>query len=377
MKNLIQQLPRTCTLLTAFALPFIAFGEWTLLEDFEDGNADGWFFSQRLSIQPQNTEEHDGWHEVMERPYDDEGGMVLGASEGTSWYNVYDAVLPLENMSETEDYTLYFEVAYPDDSASINMCVGDMLVPDAWSDTEPEWADYSMLARFGRPGLNVRDVNGTGYAEPYGEQELQTWYRVWMVVHPQFYSWSMWVQGGAFEEQTQVADYHYWRKNDTDGVGPMRAFAMRLTGNSSSETSTGSPTYLDNLYLDRDGQNLEEPDGGTTVPMWGDYELVEGWAGTETFMGWLYPIGDYVYSESLGKYVYLPAGNMTGGGAWVYCPGGYDETGMLESGWLESDVLGWVRLGEGNYTYSQSLEKYIYLGSRDTTDLGKWVYVGM
>lgn len=370
------KIPTSGILFIALTFPLISSAEWTVLEDFEDGNADGWFFSQRLSIQPQNTEAHDGWHEIMERPYDDEGGLVLAASEGTSWYNIYDSVLPLENLSETEDYTLYFEIAYPDDSSNINVDIGDMVVPDAWSDTEPEWGDYSILARFGRSGLNVRDENGTGYAAPYtDEQELQTWYRVWIVVHPAFYSWSMWIQGGVFTEKTQVANYNYFRKNDTDGVGPMRAFALRLTGNSSSETSTGSPTYLDNIYLDRTGENLTEPATGSSAPMWGDYTLVDGWAATGDFMGNLYPVEDFVYAEILEKYLYLPEGNLGTEGTWVYFPGEYDEAGQRESGWLESEALGMVYPEQDNYVYSEALSRYIHLGSRTATTEGKWAYV--
>lgn len=347
-----------------------------MVSNFEDENADEWYFSNRLSIQPNNTDEHDGWHSIVERPYDDQDGYVLAASEGTSWYNIYDAVIDLGEMSETEEYTIYYEIAYPDDSTDIVVGIGDMEAPDDWSDEEPGFDEYSMLARFGVKGFDVRDEDGTGYTDDHGEQQLQTWYKVWIVAHPEFYSWSMWIQGGAFTEQTQVADFHYWRKNDSDGVGPMRSLVLRVGGNSSSATTTGAPTYFDNVYVDTASQNLETPPvEGKDEDMWGPYELVEGWANTDSLMGWLYPKGDYVYISGLEKYVYLPVRNLNDSGAWVFAGGSYDESNKLPDGWLETESMGWVWVGDSSYLYSLALEEYIYVPKRDATSTGIWLFV--
>jgi hypothetical protein len=321
--------------LAAVSLPFSLNAQWNILADMEDQNLDNWFFSNRISVQPSNTDGHDGWNLVLDRPFDDQGGYVLAASEGTSWYNIYDCAISIGEMSETDDYTIYFEIAYNDDSSDIVVAVGDMKIPyvvgegeaHGWSVEEPAWADWSILARFGRNGLDVRDINGTGYTEDYGEQQLLTWYQVWFVVHPTFYSWSMWIKGGVFTEQTQVADYHYFRKNDTDGVGPLRTLSVRLGGNSSSATTTGAPTYVDNVAVDTAGQNLTTPEsqGGTGLKV-NDWNLTDiGWVygyspnwGYSIFMGYVYMQGNWMYQASYGWMYFYGSFALEGGGLGIY-----------------------------------------------------------
>lgn len=314
--------------LAFFALPFSSLAEWSFLADFEDGNLDNWFFTNRLSIVPQDGTSHDGWNMIDNRPFDDAGGQVLAASEGTTWYNIYECVISLGEMSETEDYTIYYELAYNDDSGDLVVGVGDMKSPLAvgegethgWSVEEPAWGDFSILARFARNGLDVRDANGTGYTSDYGEQQVQTWYQIWYVVHPALYSWSMWIKGGAFTEQTHVADYHYFRKNDTNGVGPMRSLIFRLGGNSSSATTTGLPTYVDNIAVDTAGMNLNAPEA-PSLGTWGPWDIAdaEGNVNTESWMGWLNVANKpFVWSYDLESYIYIEEANIDSSGSWTY-----------------------------------------------------------
>lgn len=59
----------------------------------------------------------------------------------------------------------------------------------------------------------------------------------------------------------------------------------------------------------------EEAQGGE----WAGYSVrPDGYVETEDFMGWLYPSGDYVWSVSLGQYIYLPEANVQEDGAWLY-----------------------------------------------------------
>lgn len=55
---------------------------------------------------------------------------------------------------------------------------------------------------------------------------------------------------------------------------------------------------------------------------WADYEVdANGNVNTGTFLGWLnVSAGDWVWFYSLGRYVYLPEGQVEAGGAWVHFP---------------------------------------------------------
>lgn len=46
----------------------------------------------------------------------------------------------------------------------------------------------------------------------------------------------------------------------------------------------------------------------------------DGWVETNRFLGWIYPRDDFVWLNSLGKYIFLPEQNVIGGGAWCYVP---------------------------------------------------------
>jgi hypothetical protein len=55
---------------------------------------------------------------------------------------------------------------------------------------------------------------------------------------------------------------------------------------------------------------------------WGGYlAQPDGWVDTGEFLGRVYPVGDFVWIEALGKWIYLPAAQMASGtGAWMYLP---------------------------------------------------------
>lgn len=59
----------------------------------------------------------------------------------------------------------------------------------------------------------------------------------------------------------------------------------------------------------------DEAQGGT----WAGYEVrPDGWVETGDFIGWVYPDGDYVWSASLDKHIYMPEDGVTASGAWTY-----------------------------------------------------------
>lgn len=56
---------------------------------------------------------------------------------------------------------------------------------------------------------------------------------------------------------------------------------------------------------------------------WGGYvEDQAGWFDTGSFLGLIYPVGDWVYVLELGKYLYLPESLISAGGSWSFIPKG-------------------------------------------------------
>lgn len=60
-----------------------------------------------------------------------------------------------------------------------------------------------------------------------------------------------------------------------------------------------------------------EPDPRT----WAGYTVQpNGWVDTGSFMGWLFPQGDFVFVQQWQRYVFLPEDHITESGAWLYSP---------------------------------------------------------
>jgi hypothetical protein len=80
--------------------------------------------------------------------------------------------------------------------------------------------------------------------------------------------------------------------------------------------ASGDIFLFDNVYIDYSGVNLDgdEPPGAT----WAGMPVVDGWVDTGSFMGNVYPMGDWVYIQRLGNWVYLPEANVGETGAWAY-----------------------------------------------------------
>lgn len=52
---------------------------------------------------------------------------------------------------------------------------------------------------------------------------------------------------------------------------------------------------------------------------WAGYEVREdGWVDTGGFMGWVYPVGDYVWNIYLDQYIFIPESDVSDSGAWMY-----------------------------------------------------------
>ena len=386
------------TLVAGLVLPFAASAEWELISDFEsEDSLDAWTIDNRLDRNLEDDEWDSSWG-IVPRPFDDLGGFALSAAEGTVRFNWLDVGIDLGELPTTNTFTLFYELAQSDLTADRVFGLHPD-TPDEWFflDDEGLWqagyafGAYSTVHRLGLPGANAH--NGTGYSPNYTEdQASNAWYRFWMVVNPVDFTWNLHVQGGEFAEVTQVTSNYSWRNLTFD---PLRTWRMRLGGNAGDNATTGAPTYFDNLFLDRTGENLTLPPrpGGEVITMgpgiFSDYVVNDGWVDTGEWMGWVtvdtYP---FFYVHDLDGWAYAGGGDASAG-AWVFVAD-MDNTHGTEAATMGSGIFsdyvpsnGWV--DTGNWMGMVYIESYphVYmlslntwaLSSEEALSSGAWVYV--
>ena len=86
------------------------------------------------------------------------------------------------------------------------------------------------------------------------------------------------------------------------------AFTLESTDNGAWGMNTPAYIAVDNLAL-------------ASTPTWAGYDpRPDGWIDTGSFLGLIYPVGDWVYVLNLQKYLYLPESLMSANGSWSYIP---------------------------------------------------------
>lgn len=380
----------TC-LIAGLTVPFVASAQWELIADFEsEDSLDAWFFSDRLSRNEVAPEDWDSTYGIVPRPFDDLGGRALSVSEGSIRWQIFDVGLNMGPLPINNTFTLFYEIALSDLTPDVvaGLHTG---IPEDWffQNDEGLWveryayAHYSTVHRMGRVGLNAH--NGVGFSPNYSDNQMpQTWYRFWMVVNPLDFTWNLFVQGGEIEEITQVTTNYDWRNLVFD---PLETFRLRVQGNTATASSTGAPTFFDNLFLDRTGQNLTLPPrtGGEVIVMgpgiFSPYVVTDGWVDTGDWMGWVtvdnYP---FVYIYDFDSWAYA-AGISSPRGAWIFVvdlsepttPAGEAGPGVfsgysVENGWVDTgDWMGMVFVGDYPSLYSHSLASWASAPEPDTS----------
>jgi hypothetical protein len=386
------------SLLAGLVFPIMASAEWELIADFEsEDSLDAWTIDNRLSRN--EVEEWDSSWRIAPRQFDELGGFALAAAEGTPRWQILDVGIDLGPLPQNNSFTLFYEIAQTDLTADRAMGLHPD-TPDFWFTYDPElpgWREnygypqYSTTHRLGVPGANAH--NGTGYSANYSDEQLPlVWYRFWMVVNPLDFTWNLHVQGGEFPDVTQVTTDYSWRNLTFD---PLRTWRMRIGGNTSTRTTTGAPTYLDNMFLDRTGENLTLPPrtGGEVILLgpgiFSDYVVTDGWVDTGDWMGWLavdtYP---FFYIHDLDSWAYADGGNPSKG-AWVFVahsgnmdgaqaanPGpGIFSGYALNNGWVDTgDWMAMVFVDSYPSIYMHSLNAWAFAGEGESS-LGAWIYM--
>jgi hypothetical protein len=96
-----------------------------------------------------------------------------------------------------------------------------------------------------------------------------------------------------------------------------------LSGNTSTETTTGAPTYIDNIFLDVSAANLTEPPIGSGGGLgdWALWPILDeaGNVDTGSWMGYINVASQpWIWSYSLNQWLYIDKNSVLSSGSWVY-----------------------------------------------------------
>ncbi len=372
-----QNIPKLIIPLTVAASLVAAaplFSAWEVINTFNDpAEIEDW---QIHNILPEGN----GFIQIVDRPYDSRGGGVLAASSGNVPYSHTNIWRPLP-APVTDLTTLYMEVAIEDvmgDYAfGVKRVAPDQIVRQEGDTTVvSQWANFAALSRMGRHGQDAYDTNG--YAPAFGESLIRTWYQYWWVIDHFNLSYSLYVKGGEFEEQTLAFQDYIYRVQEFDDL---LTFMLIIHPGGLDALNSAEPIYFDNIFIDYTGMNLSDPTEGMVIPQtWAGFPLESDGVTVDTgdFLGVLH-VGNtpWVYSYDLESWLHLPADHVGEAGAWIFLAGeleGYPATNGAE--FLDTGIpLGWLYVGHAPDVYSYTLNKWMHLPQESVTETGSWSYV--
>jgi hypothetical protein len=355
---------------------------WVLIENFEDQNTDRWEGDSQL-LQAGIHTEFQGSYEIVQDPIGGNnswvgqfsGGPEEGDNFGLPGAVAHSIFLP-EPITRDQTATFYFQLGvatWESDNA-----FGLTHVP-SWNQF---WGDMETVMRYEFNNATF-DVYNQSRFETFGFPEMNLWYHVWKVVNAANNTYEIYMQGGLdYPEQTRVMTFDgnetfFMRNRASD---PIVRFAIIHNINSIEVSFPREPMYIDNLYIDYSGVNLEIPEGGEIVApeTWAGLNInASGFVDSGSYLGPIYVnAADWAYIQNTSKWVYLPEANFNSTvGSWIYVPAfeadfipvgnsAYQDTGAW-LGLLFNTNTGWY--------YSFEMQTWVMIPEADNG--GAWMFV--
>lgn len=268
--------------MSAFVLAGSLNAQWELLDDFEDGNLDGWTDYQEpdtASVLPTNM--------IVDDPFGlNQGGVfelthgVQVTDIGTALNQTLSFAIPAAQQivadltDQTKVSTFYFKVGRPTVGgapAEVDT-VFSLASTQNSSETDPPlyYSQGSVIARYEKDGgIDYYDDSTyipTGIANETGPpNDTNTYYEIWYVVnHSKLAAkgeFDIYIQGGTdFPTQTKLTGDTpaLYRSAATD---PLDTFTI-ITSTGNDAEKGKDPIYFDDFYIDNSGENLTSPTGG-------------------------------------------------------------------------------------------------------------------
>jgi len=321
---------------SALALVFfssLVSAEWTLIEDWEDGNADGWFITR-----DQNPEATGSGHRFFTDPEDPSNTVHYLQTDGIgeNFANYFAATNLPQPVGADDVATLYFRYYQ---TASFNavhfglthVTVDPALTPEEQLQTH-SFGSYEVLVKMHEDaGFQVRDGNTYKFINEFGDMENNVWYEFWVVMDNSDSTFKTYVKGGErFPEQTLLLVPELNEDDEPTGntfddalyrnaTGePLTTLLMAAFGGRPSDPVIPDPHYFDDIYMDFSGENLESAVETEEPTTWGGFEVsAAGDADTEDWLGWVnVSNAPWIWSYSLETHIFMDEPDPDSFGEW-------------------------------------------------------------
>lgn len=321
------RLIKICSLLAGVSCASSAAASWLLVDDFENG------MDKVYSLRFAEPEPIIG---IFEDPADATNSMfyldtiAYGVAD---WAPSYIAITLPAAVGSDAVATLYLRFYHSGPGHDMSVGLSDvpivpnpetpyangMLEPNGWAALESQFQMHAA----GSDLFRVRD--GSGFESSQISIPNDEWVEIWMVIDMPANTTQFYVKRANDEapvlatftdafgtEKTHAA----FRNGTTD---PLVTFFMGTVAGLAENPLPGDPFFIDDIYLDVNGQNLSTPSGGSTELSWAGYPMdAQGWVFTDGWLGNINVQGDWVFISSLNRWTYLPENIVSANGSWMY-----------------------------------------------------------
>ncbi|MCC5840375.1 MAG: hypothetical protein JJT96_09630 [Opitutales bacterium] len=321
--------PTQCSLLTSALAILIgslpATASWQLVDNFESGMDN--VFSLRFP-EPEPTVG------IFEDPTDPANNMFYLDSNAygvVDWAPNYVAIaLPSPITNQATFYMRFHNLGSGHDmSAGLSpvAIVPNPEAPHANGMSQPGgWAAMEAQFQMHAPGSNLFRVrDGAAFVPSQVAIPNNEWVEIWMHVDLPANTTEFYVKRAADADPVQVVFSDDFGAEKTAAsfrngtTEPLVTFFMGTVAGLAENPLPGDPFFVDDLYLDVTGLNLTSPLDGSTGPMWAGFPIdANGFVNTGSWLGLVYPVGDFVYVPSIEGWIFLPEENVSEDGAWTY-----------------------------------------------------------
>jgi hypothetical protein len=320
----LKNLPATI-LLACLAAPVHA--QWYLVEDFEIG-MDRIFTSRWVDPPPVIG--------IFQDPEDAENSIFFIDSNayGIDWGVNFVAVTLPEPIPVGSVGTLYlrFYNTGPGHNVSVGLS-STPIVPDpelpyengmsaplGWTDFESQNRTHAM----GSDRFGVRD--GSQFIDTDLVVPNNQWIEFWFLVDTTSQTTEYYMKTAADAAPVRASfldDFGQERTSAAfrNGNGqPLVTFLLGTTSGPVESPFIGDSFFIDDVYVAPGAHILETPQVGAAAT-WAGYSIgPDNWVDTGDWLGRVNPVGDYVFVQSLGGWLFLPEDHVSEAGAWGYAP---------------------------------------------------------
>lgn len=260
-------LAKSLAVATILAVAPSAWAQFAIIDDFEsyevgsaiDGQSD-WRAEAATNA---------GASGVTEDPLDAANRVLRIGPGGYSGERVGNRETIFSNATtvvpQGETATLFFQVAWGDQDVDFSIGMTDVANPisDVIFNTFDQYESQFRLGfAAGFDAVSVRD--GGSFRLLTDQVAEETWYDVWLVIDNQSDATEIFLQGGAFPEQTQLTygsrtEFGFRNGRGANDLVTLFIATGRNTDNTPpNPTENLGPVFLDNLYISS-GRNLSNP----------------------------------------------------------------------------------------------------------------------